>query len=258
MTCIVHPSFQTLSSFIHLLPQRFKQGGTTINKGRNELKVFDVEGLTVNVKAFRRPNWLNRWIYTRWRPSKARRSYENSLRLSELGFTVPQPLGYVECFSGHLLDDSYFVSVQWPFTTDFRPFEKMNDEAIKPWISTLEAFGAYVGRLHEVGILHKDLSVGNVLMADDQPNVFCLVDLNRMRFGPVDASEGCANFARLRGNATFFKALARGYAAVRGLDPDACFQRMSRANEKSVRYFARKSRYKRWKARHGLNRFTQA
>lgn len=251
MKCTIHPSYQALSAFITNLPLLFAQGGRLIYEGRNQLKVFDVEGLSVNVKAFRRPNWINRVVYTCLRPSKAKRSYANARRLLALGFTVPQPLGYVECYTGGLLDDSYFISLQWPFTADFRPFRNMEEAALKPWLPRLEAFGAYVGRLHEAGVLHKDLSIGNVLMAEDKPTVFCLVDLNRMQFGPVHQARGCANFGRLRGSASFFKAMAKGYAEERGFDEATCFELMWQANAKSLRFFARKARRKQKQASRG-------
>lgn len=254
MNVKIHPSYQALSAFITNLPQDFAQGGHLIYEGRNQLKVFDVEGLSVNVKAFKRPNWINRVVYTSIRPSKAKRSYDNAVKLLALGFTVPQPLGYVECYTGGLLDDSYFVSLQWPFTTDFRPFRTMENDTLRNWLPRLEAFGAYVGRLHEAGVLHKDLSIGNVLMAEDQPALFCLVDLNRMRFGPVNLAKGCANFARLRGNPSFFKAMAKGYAAERGFDENSCFQKMWQANAKSLRFFTRKAKHKQWQANRNLQR----
>lgn len=251
MNCTIHPSYQALSAFISRLPQRFAEEGRLIYEGRNQLKVFDVEGLLVNVKAFRRPNWINRGVYVWLRPSKAKRSYENSLRLLDLGFTVPQPLGYVERFTGGCLDDSYFISLQWPFTSDFRPFRNMDDRTLKPWLPKLEAFGAYIGRLHEAGVLHKDLSIGNVLMNEAKPSEFCLVDLNRMRFGYVNQTRGCANFGRLRGNSTFFKAVAKGYAQERGFTEASCFQLMWQANVKSLRFFARKARHKQRMANRG-------
>lgn len=249
MKCTIHPNFQELTAFISNLPEHFAEGGRLIYEGRNQLKVFVVENVSVNVKAFRQPNWVNRFVYTFLRRSKARRSYENALRLLDLGFTVPQPLGYVERYTCGLLDNAYFISLQWPFTTDFRPFRTMDEQDVRPWLNRLEAFGAYVGRLHEAGVLHKDLSIGNVLMVEDKPDIFCLVDLNRMRFGLVDQIKGCANFGRLRGGTSFFKAMAKGYAVERGFDETTCFRLMWQANAKSLRFFARKARRKQWQSK---------
>ena len=68
--------------------------------------------------------------------------------------------------------------------------------------------------------MHLDYSPGNILWDRDAEGrfVFSLVDINRMRIGPVDKRQGCANFARLWGSIRFFMLLARSYATARGFD----------------------------------------
>ena len=51
---------------------------------------------------------------------------------------------------------------------------------------------------------------------------FSIVDINRMRFGPVSMAAGCNSFRRLWGPKAFFRLLAQEYARHRGLDPAAC------------------------------------
>ena len=70
----------------------------------------------------------------------------------------------------------------------------------------LQALGVYVAELHQAGILHLDLSIGNILFEKDETGIhFCLIDINRMKFQSVDQVMGCKNFERLRGNADFFR-----------------------------------------------------
>ena len=73
--------------------------------------------------------------------------------------------------------------------------------------------------MHKAGILHKDLSIGNILFEADSDKVnFSLVDLNRMDFCKVDKKTGCRNFERLRGNSDFFRLLSNAYSEDMGYD----------------------------------------
>ena len=63
-----------------------------IYQGRNVVAAFDgPEGCRLNIKAFRRPNAINRFAYGVLRHGKARRAYDNALRLLEAGLSTPQP-----------------------------------------------------------------------------------------------------------------------------------------------------------------------
>lgn len=244
MKLVVHPDYQHLTRFVSELPQTFEKEGVSIYKVRNELKVFDLDGLKVNVKAYRVPSLFNRFIYTYIRPTKASRAYENALRLIEGGFDTPAPIAYLECFSGGLIHKTYFVSLQCPYPRIFKEFADASDVGDRK--AVVEALGRYVGRLHEAGILHKDLSIGNILFEEDEKGVhFSLVDLNRMAFRAIDMRDGCSNFQRLRGNEAFFKLLASSYAAARGFSEKECLAIIQRKQQHSVRYFSRKSTVKR-------------
>lgn len=74
--------------------------------------------------------------------------------------------------------------------------------------------------MHDEGILHQDFSPGNILWERDANGHyhFSLVDINRMRFGPVSMKTGCENFARLWGPKAFIELLAGEYARRRGFD----------------------------------------
>ena len=51
---------------------KFMREGTVLEEDRNVVKYFEYKGLSVNVKAFKRPNIINRFAYKYIRPSKAR------------------------------------------------------------------------------------------------------------------------------------------------------------------------------------------
>src|SRR5665647_2631733 len=103
----INPAYQKLEEFITCLPEVFERDGESIYKSRNELKVFEKEGLSINVKRYRKPIWVNRVAYTFFRKSKARRAYENALILLDKGFETPNPVSYTHLRAHET--DSYLV-----------------------------------------------------------------------------------------------------------------------------------------------------
>jgi serine/threonine protein kinase len=178
------------------------------------------------------------------RKSKARRSYEYALKLLEAGIETPQPVAYLELKRYGLLEESYYISLQCPYSRLFREFA--DGSSIKGREDIIEAFGLMAARLHEAGILHKDLSIGNILFEKEATGIhLALVDLNRMRFGPISWRKGIKNLARLRGEPAFFEVLVRSYAAARGVDPERSLVWLLKDQQRSVRRFKRKARWKR-------------
>lgn len=247
----INSDYQVLEAFLRILPSVFENEGDILYKSRNELKLFVQEGYLLNVKRYRRPIFANRIVYTFFRKSKARRAYENALVLKSKGFETPPPVAFLELAEHGLLKDSYFVSIQCPYKRLFREFA--DGSSIVGREAIVREFGVLLARLHEAGILHLDLSVGNILF-DHLPDGchFSLVDLNRMKFQRIHQKKGCQNFGRLRGNDDFFKLLAETYALERGYDAAECLEMVLKAKNKSILRFHRKGSFK--KKRNTLKR----
>lgn len=244
MKLVVNPEFHALNDFVKRLPGCFEREGKTIYKERNELKIFEEGGFLLNVKSYRKPVFANQVVYTFFRKSKARRAYENALEVLTQGFDTPKPVAYIEGKKGGLLNKSYFVCLQCPYTRMFREFANYSDISGREDIP--QALAQYVAKMHQAGILHLDFSIGNILFEKTEAGIhFSLVDLNRMAFQPVDQKTGCRNFERLRGNGEFFRILAETYAKARGFDAESCLKMMLHYNAKSVKRFTRKSKLKR-------------
>jgi serine/threonine protein kinase len=220
MKLIIHPRYKHLTSFLENLPQAFHSEGTVIYKERNEIKVFDTGTEKITVKSFRVPNYFNRWIYTFFRRSKARRSYEHTLLLEEKEINAPASIAYLEEKRGGLLSRSYYVSahINYPGLLrelDFRPLEEVKD--------LVEAFAHFTASIHNKEVLHIDYSPGNIMYEKtDGRYHFCLVDLNRMKFGKVGLNAACFNFRRLWGYEETIAHIAKIYAEDRGFDVDKC------------------------------------
>lgn len=214
---VTNPSYSYLTNFISRLPEIFLSEGEYLHDGRNKIKIFNVEGLKINVKRYRIPLIFNRFIYIYLRATKAQRAYEYALRLQAKGINTPAPVAYIIEKKYGLLAYSYFVSLQVPYSRRFYEFGKA---ALTPENKMiLEEFGRYTAKLHEQEIYHQDYSPGNILfdLKEEKPE-FCLVDINRMNFGPVSLKKGCANFARLWGTPEMFRTLGTAYAHARGFD----------------------------------------
>jgi len=224
---VVNPDYAHYLSFVERLPELFDKSGEVIYKGRNELRQYNVEGTDIVVKSFKIPNIVNQFVYSLFRSSKSRRSYEHALRLLNSGFNTPLPIAYVETRYLGLFRASYFVSLK---ATETRMLREFADDDIEGRESLVLSIGKYLATLHEAGIYHEDFSPGNVLferIGEKDEYSFSLVDINRMNFGHINENRGYSAFRRLWGGDRFFELAAASYARTRGYDPQVAVKRVA-------------------------------
>ena len=187
---------------------------TVIHTGRNLIFRHRVGDREVAVKRF--PVDRGRRLLYRLRTSKAVRAFDHASRLLAVGIGTPRPLAAAETRRGAALLASFYCS---EFVTAFREARLLKRADAPDRAELLELLGEFIGRLHESGVLHRDLTSGNVLLVPDDARpgsvAFQLVDLNRMRFGRVGVRAGLANLAQLRLQGT--GALLAGYCRARDL-----------------------------------------
>lgn len=201
------------------------EGATAVYEGpRNKLYFINNPDVsptsaahTVNVKDFRIPPFPNNYIYSRFRPGKAARSYEFANRLIELGFNTPFPLGFSEVHEGLQLTRSYYFTTQvsYPNIRFWEGKRNYND--------FVAALGAEIARLHAAGVWMKDFSTGNILF-DEHPDgtfTFYYVDLNRTEFGVTDPRKLMQMFKALSCSRDCTADIAKAYAIAAGKDVDA-------------------------------------
>jgi len=209
----VSPEFRDLESWIRQLPENFSGSGETIFKSRNEVKVFTVGDYRLNVKAFKVPNLVNRFVYVYLRGSKAARSFKYAREFLSLGVATPAAVGYVDCIEDGLLKESFYVSIHYKYEFTLR--EVLNyqvadhDVILREWVRfTYE-------KLHQNNIFHLDYSPGNTLICRiGNEYDFQIVDLNRMRFGPISFERGLCNFRQLNTDRQTLELLAAEYASL--------------------------------------------
>ena len=222
-TIVLHPRFKELGSFFNSIPSRFEKGeGEVIYKGRNELRKITYEGQNYIIKSFRRPNFINQTVYGVFRPSKAKRSFDNACLFLEIGVGTPFPVGYMNVRKGLLFDQSFLVTLESACTHVYRElFEQQFDyeDAVLREIARVTTI------LHEHGYAHKDYGRGNILFEKTDQGIHIeLVDLNRLAVGPLDLKAGCKNMERLPCTPHMHRVFADEYARLRGFDADECFR----------------------------------
>ncbi len=205
---------------------------------RNALKLFEVEGKTVNVKSFKIPNLINRIVYKILRSSKAQRSFEYAHKLLQNDVLTPRPIAYAEQ-TGLLFSRSFYVSEHLDYDLTYR--ELCHNSPYDGNEEILAAFARFTYTLHQKGIHFLDHSMGNTLIVIKEDGYdFYLVDLNRMRFGEMDFTTRIANFARLSPRTKDIEVMAKAYAAVSGESLDKVYNEM----HKGITAFRKKSQNK--------------
>ncbi len=212
----INPKYEHLRGWLEKLPKTFTQQGEIIYEERNQIRLMD--GFCV--KRFCPTKWWNKLPYLVRKP-KARRAYENALRLLELNIPTPEPVAFIPS----RWDESYLVTVASPLQHTFYDFRDGNIAGKEGLIRDFARFSAL---LHESGVLHLDYSPGNILYdhipdshnANGLTSRFQLVDINRLRFGKVSPKAGCRNFCRLWGKRDFFEILCAEYAKARHINPE--------------------------------------
>ena len=217
----ISSEFVELKEFILTLPDTFDSIGLTIVKNRNVVKKTDSIQGTVIVKSFKGMYFFNQLAYSIFKKSKAERSYINSEILKEKGFTTPPNVGWLDCYTGGLLTQSYYISTYSPYKTLRQVLQNnLNDKPFRE--SIYNHLVTFIIKLHHSGVLHNDFSLTNILVIPTNDGYqFSLVDLNRIRFQKVSFREGLRNFHKLEIPKDEIEKLIRDYAVRENKAPDA-------------------------------------
>lgn len=239
----IAPGFENLESWIQHLPSLFPSSGVTIFKDRNEVKIFEVSGLELCVKSFKRPNLVNRFAYVYLRGSKAARSFLHARRFLDAGASTPMPVACLDCISTGQLAASFYVTLNYPHEFTLR--EVLNNKTadrenlLRLWVRFTRS------KLHEQGIFHQDYSPGNTLIQPVEGGYnFAVVDLNRMKFTTVDFELGIQNFRQLDTNEQTLRLIASEYASLCGVSADKAIALLLGYDQKNKDFRKRKGQLK--------------
>ena len=227
---------------LHGIPQE----AHCIYTGRNNVYTLVCDNKILSIKDFKKPKFPNCYIYTNFRKSKARRSFEHAETLLAKGIPTPEPLGWIEITENLKLTRSYYICAQSSKTRNLRNWENW-DKATQDVV--LKAYAELMHKMHNQGILHLDLSPGNVLWDNNKTTSeveFDVIDLNRMTIKkrPLKLSEALSNFKNINLIEDETHKLAYLYGIVGGYPADKV---ATAGVERLLNFKKRKKRLKRLK-----------
>ena len=254
MKYVVSPLFSDFDAKIQECILTFQTSGTLFGNGdRNTIKLFDLNGQSINIKSFKIPNLINKIAYRYFRKSKARRSFEYATTLLEKGIGTPQPIAYLENYNWLGLTSSFYVSEHLVTELTFRELVEIPEYPENEII--LRQFTQFCFDLHEKGIEFLDHSPGNTLIkkVGDQKYAFYLVDLNRMNFHTtMDFDMRMKNLSRLTPKKEMIAIMSEEYAKFYPQSKEIVFEKMWFFTQDFQQKFAKKKRLKKrlkfWKA----------
>ena len=112
---------------------------------------------------------------------KAFKSWRGAVALVKRRIETPAPVAYLEKRKGLFLDQSFFLAERVSGVEEIRfLFPKLPPSELRELLVSLSQ---YLSICHKKGILHRDLSDGNVLVKKDKPEEFrfYLIDTNRIK-----------------------------------------------------------------------------
>lgn len=251
----VNPIFENSTVSILDKIKTFNSSGELFGNGdRNKIKLFDLNGKTVNIKSFKIPNIVNKIAYKYFRKSKAKRSFEFATILLEKNIGTPQPIAFLENFNLIGLKDSYYVSEHLMTELTYRELVEVSDYPDHDTI--LRQFTKFTFDLHEKGVEFLDHSPGNTLIKKVVENKyeFFLVDLNRMNFHvAMSFEQRMNNFSRLTPQKEMIATMSNEYSKFYTEKTEAeIFEKMWQATSDFQEGFAKKKRLKKklkfWKS----------
>lgn len=214
----INSNFNSIKELIleHIL--QFNSSGKYFVQGqRNAIKLFEIDGITLNIKSFKKPNLVNKIAYRYFRKSKARRSFEYASKLMDLGIGTPKPIAYFENFDFIGLNDSYYVCEHLENVFEFRAL--VQNEDFNKRESIIRQFVEFSYQMHQKGVEFLDHSPGNTLIKDNNDGTysFYLVDLNRMKFHEsIDFQSRMKNLSHLTPQKEMIVIMANEYAKLSG------------------------------------------
>lgn len=209
----INPKFLEVSDFLKTLPTTFDKRGKTIKNDRNEIKVIQYEELKLCVKSFKKITVFNRYMYSWFRATKAKRSYNVARELEKRNINTPAPVGYVEVYGKwSILEKAFYVSLYYEHQYDM---VDVFNKSIDKQESILASFANYMAQeVHPAGAFHNDLSPGNVLINRNEGGwSFSFIDLNRMNFKRyISSFRGLKNLKKMTNNPIVLSLMAQQYA----------------------------------------------
>jgi len=180
----------------------------SIRNKRNQLFLINAdENLRITkdiiIKKFKLLRFYDRFRL-RFQKSKAVRSLEIGNALFELGIKTPKPIAMVETRNSlNKIISSFYIMEFEKYDCTLKKIIKDKNHPFHKKIHTfLPGIAKAIKKMHDAGIIHNDLHVGNILIKNLSSNPgFYYIDLNRGRIKKkLSINKRLKDIARLRLN----------------------------------------------------------
>jgi hypothetical protein len=209
----INSSHNSIYNFTLNIRENFKADAKVLYNEINVIKLFEIDGKQYVVKSFKVPNWLNRFVYSFFRKSKAERSYLNTVKLEALKVGTPPPVAYIEFYSSFLIKESFYISEYFDF--DYQMSDALYNENFDNRDSVFKQFAKFTYDIHNKGVFHSDYNHGNILFKNNKGIYeFSLVDVNRMKFMILDDNLRMKNMCRLTNDIDTLKLIVKCYCTT--------------------------------------------
>ncbi len=247
MQITIHPKYQNQEEAILQLVMAFFGEGDLIVKGsRNIIKSNLLGTEKVNIKFFQKPGIIKSIIYSFFRSTKAKRSFDYANYLLDHHIPTPFPIAFIEERNAFgLLGNSFYFCEQIDY--DFTIRELIHNPQFPERRIILEQFTEFTFKMHEARINFLDHSPGNTLIVNKGNGKynFYLIDLNRMIFEDLSIEKRMDNFKKMWLSKLMVKIVAKKYAQLSNQSEDKLQSILMEKTQQFKRKTARKKFLKR-------------
>lgn len=145
-------------------------------------------------------------------PSRAANAWRGALALKQRGLETASPVAYFEKRKAGFVERSFFLTEKIDGAVEIRQlFRRLSPAELDPLLSSL---ARHLSLCHQRGILHRDLSDGNILVKREEGGSFSfyLLDTNRIRVRKkISRFAGVKNLIRLGIPSAFQKTFLNNY-----------------------------------------------
>ena len=226
MKLVIDPNYQSYADFLRRLPQLFAEGeGEVVYQKRNEVRRFQLDGMSLMVKRYKKVNALQQVVYTFFRKTKACRAFLFAREFRKRAIETPEEVAYLETTNRlGLFTVGYFVSREVEGTESHLLLREVKE--YDPLLA--DAVATQVVLMHSRGILHGDLNLSNFLCREENGEYrFSMIDVNRSHFTegwPTD-DQCIQNLVRITHRRDLYEYVIRAYARQRGWDEEKTFEK---------------------------------
>lgn len=226
MKIILNPNYiKSEKAILQLVNDFFDEGNLIVQGSRNTIKSIFLDNETINIKFFKKPGFIKSIIYSFFRSTKAKRSFDYANYLIHHLIETPIPIAYVEERNSlGFLGDSFYICQQIDY--DFTIRELIHDPLFPNRNEILEEFTEFTFKMHEAKVNFLDHSPGNTLIIKNGNGRydFFLIDLNRMKFEDLSIEMRMDNFKKMWLSKQMVKVVAKKYAELSNLSEEKLYK----------------------------------